>query len=164
MGSPHTATKSSPHSLQLEKACVQQWRPSTAKNKQIMLNQAWTTRAHVTWPLPISADSSFTQCPLGTWASVPFLEHKSRFCHRAFACAAAPHLECFPLDFYVAHLFTSPSLGALVKRHLLSEILPAHYPHLFLFLLPTLFFCVLHYCSLVFGVFVLFLSVSFIRM
>ena len=32
MRSPHTATKSSPRSLQLEKACAQQWRPNTAKN------------------------------------------------------------------------------------------------------------------------------------
>ena len=31
VGSPHTAAKSSPHSLQLEKACIQQWRPTTAK-------------------------------------------------------------------------------------------------------------------------------------
>ena len=31
--SPHTATESNPHSPQLEKAHVQQWRPSTAKNK-----------------------------------------------------------------------------------------------------------------------------------
>ena len=30
---PCTATKSSPHSLQLEKPCTQQWRPSTTKNK-----------------------------------------------------------------------------------------------------------------------------------
>ena len=29
MGSPHTATKSSSYSLQLEKACMQQWRPAT---------------------------------------------------------------------------------------------------------------------------------------
>ena len=33
MKSLHTTTKSSPHSLQLEKAHVQQGRPSTAKNK-----------------------------------------------------------------------------------------------------------------------------------
>ena len=31
--SPHTARKSSPRLLQLEKACVQQQRPSVAKNK-----------------------------------------------------------------------------------------------------------------------------------
>ena len=30
---PRTATKSSPHSRQLEKACMQQRRPNTAKNK-----------------------------------------------------------------------------------------------------------------------------------
>ena len=29
----HTTVKSSPHLLQQEKACVQQWRPSEAKNK-----------------------------------------------------------------------------------------------------------------------------------
>ena len=29
----HTATKSSPRSPQLEKACVQQWKPNAAKNK-----------------------------------------------------------------------------------------------------------------------------------
>ena len=28
--------ENSPHSLQLERACTQQWRPSTAKNKQIL--------------------------------------------------------------------------------------------------------------------------------
>ena len=33
MRSPRTATKSSPRSLQLEKAHMQQWRPNTAKNK-----------------------------------------------------------------------------------------------------------------------------------
>ena len=33
MRSPCTATKSSPHSLQLEKACAQQRRPNAAKNK-----------------------------------------------------------------------------------------------------------------------------------
>ena len=33
MRNPHTATKSSPRSPQLEKACVQQWRPNAAKNK-----------------------------------------------------------------------------------------------------------------------------------
>ena len=33
MGSPRTATKSSPHLPQLEKARVQQQRPNTAKNK-----------------------------------------------------------------------------------------------------------------------------------
>ena len=33
MRSPCTATKSSPCSRQLEKACMQQWRPSTVKNK-----------------------------------------------------------------------------------------------------------------------------------
>ena len=33
MRSPHTARKSSPHSPQLEKARMQQWRPNTAKNK-----------------------------------------------------------------------------------------------------------------------------------
>ena len=35
MRSPHTAMKSSPCSPQLERACVQQWRPKAAKNKQI---------------------------------------------------------------------------------------------------------------------------------
>ena len=35
MRSPHTTAKSSPHLLQLQKACTQQQRPSTAKNKQI---------------------------------------------------------------------------------------------------------------------------------
>ena len=35
MRSPRTATKSSPCSLQLEKARGQQWRPNTAKNKYI---------------------------------------------------------------------------------------------------------------------------------
>lgn len=34
MGSLHTTTKSSPHSLQLEKACVQQRRPKAAKSQQ----------------------------------------------------------------------------------------------------------------------------------
>ena len=33
MRSPRTATKSSPRSPQLEKACAQQWRPNAAKNK-----------------------------------------------------------------------------------------------------------------------------------
>ena len=33
MRSPHTATKSSPHSPQLEKARAQQWRPNAAKSK-----------------------------------------------------------------------------------------------------------------------------------
>ena len=33
--SPHTATKSSPHTPLLEEAGVQQWRPSTAGNKQV---------------------------------------------------------------------------------------------------------------------------------
>ena len=33
VGSPRTATKSSPRSSQLEKACAQQRRPNTAKNK-----------------------------------------------------------------------------------------------------------------------------------
>ena len=33
MRSPHTATKSSPRSLQLEKARTQQQRPNAAKNK-----------------------------------------------------------------------------------------------------------------------------------
>ena len=33
-------TESSPHSLQLEKACTQQWRPSAAKNK-LKLNKVW---------------------------------------------------------------------------------------------------------------------------
>ena len=33
MRSLRTTTKSSPHSPQLEKARVQQWRPNTAKNK-----------------------------------------------------------------------------------------------------------------------------------
>ena len=33
MRSPHTAMKSSPRSPQLEKACAQQQRPNTAKNK-----------------------------------------------------------------------------------------------------------------------------------
>ena len=33
MRSPHTTKKSSPHSPQLEKARVQQWRPNAAKNK-----------------------------------------------------------------------------------------------------------------------------------
>ena len=37
MRSPRTATKSSPSSPQLEKACVQQRRPNAAKNKQIHL-------------------------------------------------------------------------------------------------------------------------------
>ena len=36
MRSPCTATKSSPRSPQLEKAHAQQWRPNTAKNKQII--------------------------------------------------------------------------------------------------------------------------------
>ena len=31
MRSPHTTTKSNPHSPQLEKACAQQWRPNTTK-------------------------------------------------------------------------------------------------------------------------------------
>ena len=35
MRSLHTATKSSPHSQQLEKACAQQWRPNAAKDKYI---------------------------------------------------------------------------------------------------------------------------------
>ena len=35
MKSPHTPTKSSPRSLQLEKARPQQQRPNAAKNKQI---------------------------------------------------------------------------------------------------------------------------------
>ena len=35
MRSPRTATKSSPHSLQLEKAHAQQQRPDAAKNKYI---------------------------------------------------------------------------------------------------------------------------------
>ena len=35
MESPHTTTKSSPRSLQLEKARVQQRRPNAAKNKLI---------------------------------------------------------------------------------------------------------------------------------
>ena len=35
MRSPHTATKSSHRSLQLEKACAQQPRPNAAKNKYI---------------------------------------------------------------------------------------------------------------------------------
>ena len=34
MRSPHTTTKSSPHSLQLEKAHVQQWRPNAAKKRK----------------------------------------------------------------------------------------------------------------------------------
>ena len=34
MRSPHTATKSSPRSPQLEKARAQQWRPNAAKNKK----------------------------------------------------------------------------------------------------------------------------------
>ena len=34
MRSPQAATKSSPHSLQLEKARVQQWRPNAAKKKK----------------------------------------------------------------------------------------------------------------------------------
>ena len=33
MRSPHTATKTGPCSLQLEKARVQQWRPNAAKKK-----------------------------------------------------------------------------------------------------------------------------------
>ena len=37
MRSPCTATKSSPRSPQLEKACVQQQRPNAAKNKYIKL-------------------------------------------------------------------------------------------------------------------------------
>ena len=37
MRSPHTATKRSPHSLQLEKACASQQRPSTTKNKGLSL-------------------------------------------------------------------------------------------------------------------------------
>ena len=36
MRSPHAARKSSPGSLQLEKAQVQQWRSTTAKNKYIL--------------------------------------------------------------------------------------------------------------------------------
>ena len=37
MRSLGTATKSSPHSLQLEKVCMQQWRPSEAKYQSINL-------------------------------------------------------------------------------------------------------------------------------
>ena len=33
MRSPHSATKSSPCSPQLEEACESQWRPNAAKNK-----------------------------------------------------------------------------------------------------------------------------------
>ena len=39
MRSPHTATKSGPHSPQLEKARMQQRRPNTAKNKLINLKK-----------------------------------------------------------------------------------------------------------------------------
>ena len=38
MRSPHTATESSPRSPQLEKACEQQRRPNTAKNKMNKIN------------------------------------------------------------------------------------------------------------------------------
>ena len=38
MGSPRTQMKSSPHSPQLEKAHVQQWRPNAAKNKNKLIN------------------------------------------------------------------------------------------------------------------------------
>ena len=54
MRSPHTATKSSPHSLQLEKAHMPQQKPSTAKNKintwikKIILRnvQEWKQHTH----------------------------------------------------------------------------------------------------------------------
>ena len=38
MRNPRTATKSSPHSLQLEKARAQQQRPNAAKNKKKNFN------------------------------------------------------------------------------------------------------------------------------
>ena len=41
MRSPHTTTKSSPRSPQLEKDCTQQWRPNTAKNKKKLLKTNW---------------------------------------------------------------------------------------------------------------------------
>ena len=39
MRSPRTAMKSGPHSPQLEKACAQQRRPSTAKNLKNQINK-----------------------------------------------------------------------------------------------------------------------------
>ena len=54
MRSPCTATKSSPRSPQLEKACAQQWRTNAAKNKLINLkryclkkNTCWFTHRHL---------------------------------------------------------------------------------------------------------------------
>ena len=59
MRSPLT-TESSPYSLQLEKACTQQWRPSAAKNKLKQLSvvgRQWQgTQGRLgTWLLQVSA-------------------------------------------------------------------------------------------------------------
>ena len=62
MRSPHTARKSSPHSPQLEKACVQQGRPNAAKkNKKTKktINWADSFSLHIHFNLSTLAFTSF---------------------------------------------------------------------------------------------------------
>ena len=47
MRSPRTATKSGPHSPQLEKAHAQQWRSNAVKNKQINLKNKQTNKKDI---------------------------------------------------------------------------------------------------------------------
>ena len=64
--SPHTATKSSPRSLQLEKACPQQRRPKADKNKINKINKLKKKKRkhHVKWK---------SQSQKATYCMIPFI-------------------------------------------------------------------------------------------
>ena len=61
MRSPHTATKNSPRSPQLEKACSQQQRPNTAINKEI--NKICTDSLEVAEALKTMSQKKGPQIP-----------------------------------------------------------------------------------------------------
>ena len=77
--SPYTATKSSPRSLQLEKARAQQQRPTQPKNKNFFFGISWHG---FLWVYPVSGLLSFLICrfmslakfgvPLSTFSALLF--------------------------------------------------------------------------------------------
>ena len=112
MRSLHTTTKSSPHPPQLEKARIQQGRPSTAKNKEILKKKKRTAQSMI----PRSEGQSAPHLPplspqLVTGLNNVLLEPH----HHRPACQQGNQQEQ-PATWSLLHLVTDPAHIYVIKE------------------------------------------------